>query len=88
MVRSEKEKMLAGEPYRAYAPEIQSDQLATNNWLVRYNASLGLPSDERHALLAERLGEVGKGASVRPLFHCDYGFNIRLGSDVFINFTA
>jgi maltose O-acetyltransferase len=88
MVRSEKEKMLAGEPYRAYTPEIQSDQMATNDWLVRYNASLGLPSDARHALLAERLGEVGKGAIVRPPFHCDYGFNIRLGSDVFINFNC
>ena len=88
MVRSEKEKMLAGELYRAHTPEIQSDQMATNDWLVRYNASLGLPSDERHALLAERLGEVGKGAVVRPPFHCDYGFNIRLGSDVFINFNC
>jgi maltose O-acetyltransferase len=88
MARSEKQKMLAGEPYRAHTPEIQSDQMATNDWLVRYNASLGLPSDERHALLAERFGEVGKGAIVRPPFHCDYGFNIRLGSDVFINFNC
>jgi len=85
---TEKEKMLAGEPYRAHTPEMQSDQLATNAWLVRYNASLGLSSDERHALLAERLGEVGKGVVVRPPFHCDYGFNIRLGSGVFINFNC
>ena len=29
MLRSEKEKMLAGEPYRPDAPEIQADQAAT-----------------------------------------------------------
>jgi maltose O-acetyltransferase len=88
MTRSEKEKMLAGEPYRPGAPEIQADQAATKKWLVRYNASLGLPSGERRALLAERLGEVGKGAVIRPPFHCDFGFNIRLGSDAFLNFNC
>ena len=36
--------------------------------------------------LAERLGEVGPGVVVRPPFHCDYGSNIRLGADVFLNF--
>ena len=88
MTRSEKGKMLAGEPYRPGAPEIQADQAATKEWLVRYNASLGLPGDARRALLAERLGAVGKGAVVRPPFHCDYGFNIHLGPDVFLNFNC
>lgn len=88
MTRTEKEKMLAGDPYRPGAPEIQADQAATRKWLVRYNASLGSPIDERNALLVERLGEVGKGAVIRPPFHCDYGFNIRLGSDAFLNFNC
>jgi maltose O-acetyltransferase len=88
MARSEKEKMLAGEPYRPGALEIQAEQAATKDWLVRYNASLGLSIDARSALLAERLGEVGRGAVIRPPFHCDYGFNIRLGSDVFLNFNC
>jgi len=88
MPRSEKDKMLAGEPYRPGTPEIQADQAATKEWLVRYNASLGLPSEVRRGLLSERLGEVGIGAVVRPPFHCDYGFNIRLGSDVFLNFNC
>jgi maltose O-acetyltransferase len=47
-----------------------------------------LGGDERRVLLVERLGEVGKGAVIRPPFHCDYGFNIRLGSDVFLNFNC
>lgn len=88
MPRSEKDKMLAGEPYRPGAPEIQADQAATKSWLVRYNAALGSTADARRALLAERFAEVGPGAVVRPPFHCDYGFNIRLGADVFLNFNC
>jgi len=86
MDRSELERMLAGELYSPGAPEIKAEQAATAAWLVRYNASLGLDPDARHALLAERLGGVGPGAVVRPPFHCDYGFNIHLGAGVFINF--
>ncbi len=84
--RSEKEKMLAGELYHAGGQELQADQQAAQTWLARYNASLGLPASERHVLLRERLGGVGKGAVIRPPFHCDYGYNIHLGDDVFVNF--
>src|SRR5499427_976704 len=45
------------------------------------------PSDRR-ALLMERLGTVGAGAVIRPPFHCDYGFNIRLGAGAFLNFNC
>lgn len=88
MTRTEKDKMLAGEPYRPGDPEIQADQAATKTWLVRYNAALGLSVGERRALLRERLAEVGEGAVVRPPFHCDFGFNIRLGADAFLNFNC
>ena len=83
---NELDKMRAGELYCATTPEIQAEQEKTAAWLVRYNASLGLGSEARRKLLLERFGEVGEGAVVRPPFHCDYGFNIRLGHDVFLNF--
>ena len=88
MLRNEKDKMLAGELYHAAAPEIQAEQAAAAAWLVRYNGSLGLPTDARRLLLVERLAEVGEGSVIRPPFHCDYGFNIRLGSGVFLNFNC
>jgi maltose O-acetyltransferase len=83
---TEKDKMLAGEPYDAGAPEIQAELAATASWLARYNAAPD-PS-ERGRLLAERLAAVGDGAVIRPPFHCDYGFNIRLGAGVFLNFNC
>lgn len=87
-MKTEKQKMLAGELYRPGCPEIQADQAANKAWLVRYNAALGLPPAERRALLAERFAEVGAGAVVRPPFFCDFGYNIGLGDGVFLNFNC
>jgi len=85
--KSEKQKMLAGEMYRVDA-ELAADQAVTKAWLVRYNAALAQPVSERHKLLSERLAHVGKGAVIRPPFFCDYGYNIRLGDGVFLNFDC
>ena len=85
--KTEKQKMLAGELYRPDA-ELAADQAATKAWLVRYNAALALPVSVRHALLTERLGHVGEGAVIRPPFFCDFGYNIRLGNEVFLNFNC
>lgn len=80
--------MLAGEPYRPGDAELQADQAANKAWLVRYNAALGSPVSERHALLSSHLGSVGKNAVIRPPFFCDYGYNIHLGEEVFLNFNC
>jgi maltose O-acetyltransferase len=88
MARTEKDKMLAGELYDASAPEIQAELAATHRWLARYNAALDMAPADRRALLLERLAAVGDGAVIRPPFHCDYGFNIRLGAGAFLNFNC
>jgi maltose O-acetyltransferase len=79
--------MLAGELYRP-DDELGAEQAAAKAWMVRYNAALAAPVSERHALLRERLGHVGKDAVIRPPFHCDYGYNISLGDGVFLNFNC
>jgi maltose O-acetyltransferase len=79
--------MLAGELYRPDA-ELGADQAATKAWLMRYNSASAQPVSERHALLVERLAHVGRDAVIRPPFFCDYGYNIRLGDDVFLNFNC
>jgi len=80
--------MLAGELYDAGAPELQMELAATHRWLVRYNAALDASAADRRELLLERLAAVGEGAVIRPPFHCDYGFNIRLGAGIFLNFNC
>jgi maltose O-acetyltransferase len=85
---TEKEKMLAGELYRPSDPELQAEMAATQIWLSRYNAAAAATLAERHALLKMRLGHVGEYVEVRPPFFCDYGFNIRIGDRVFLNFNC
>ena len=88
MAGTEKDKMLAGELYDAGVPEIQAELAATQRWLARYNTALDMAPADRRALLVERLAAVGGGAVIRPPFHCDYGFNIRLGAGAFLNFNC
>jgi maltose O-acetyltransferase len=85
---TEKQKMLAGELYHAGDAELAADRVAASAWMVRYNASLGSTSAERRALLRELFAHVGDGAAIRPPFHCDYGYNIRLGKGAFLNFNC
>jgi maltose O-acetyltransferase len=83
--RSEKEKMLAGALYRAVGPEIGADQRRCQMLLHAYNAT-SPEAEERAALLQDLLGGIGEKSVIRPPFHCDYGYNIRLGRGVFLNF--
>ena len=87
-MRTEKDKMVAGELYDASDPALQAELAATQRWLARYNAALGASPAERRELLMERLAALGEGAVIRPPFHCDYGFNISLGAGVFLNFNC
>lgn len=84
---TEKQKMLAGMQYHASDPELRAEQAATGAWLARYNAALG-DSAVWQALLLERIARAGQGTTLRPPFHCDYGWHISLGARVFINFDC
>jgi maltose O-acetyltransferase len=86
MTKSEKEKMLAGELYCADDPELQADSHRASLWIDRFNARQARAGPERWQLMAELLGSVGAEAMIRPPFHCDYGYNIHLGRQVFLNF--
>lgn len=88
MSKTEKQKMLAGELYRPGDAEIQADAAANKAWLARYNTALDASSATRHALLSEHFARVGRHAVIRPPFFCDYGYNIHLGDEVFLNFNC
>ncbi len=78
---SEKAKMLAGELYFANDPELTQERKRAKALCARYNQSvvdLDLPT------LAELLG-TPTDAYLEPPFYCDYGYNIRLGRNVYAN---
>lgn len=84
MSRSEREKMLAGEPYRASDPELRAAHLRARALCQRLNA---LPPDDAaaaRALIETLLGRPSD-AAITPPFFCDYGVHLRLGAQVFFN---
>lgn len=55
---------------------------------LRYN-TLPLTADERRAALSDLLGyPIDEDTKVVPPFHCDLGFNIKLGNNVLINYDC
>ncbi|GJE16526.1 sugar O-acetyltransferase [Methylobacterium marchantiae] len=86
--RSPKQKMIAGDLYHPDDAELAADLRTCQVWLARYNAMLGRPADERRVVLREIFAAVGDQAVIRPPFHCDYGFNISIGANVFLNFNC
>ena len=80
--------MLAGELYRPDDAEIIADQRATAQWLAQYNGAPGAAPDALRELLRARFGKVGGNVTIRPPFFCDFGFNIFVGDNVFLNFNC
>jgi maltose O-acetyltransferase len=74
--------MLAGELYLAGDPELVEERARCEQLTRDYNASGSAD------VLRELLGSVGKDASIRPPFFCDYGYNVTLGDNVFVNFNC
>jgi len=86
--QSEKDKMLAGELYRSADKELVADRRRVQTRLARYNARSDGDPNLLISLLREFMGTVGDGTTIMPLFACDYGYNIRLGRNVFINYHS
>jgi maltose O-acetyltransferase len=80
--------MLAGELYRANVPELVAERAVAQRILAQYNATDARDQAGRLELLRRLFGAVGEGADVQPRFHCDYGYNIRLGQRCFINYNC
>jgi maltose O-acetyltransferase len=83
---SEKQKMLAGELYCFSGAELKADSLRANQLTRAYNAIGADEPESRSVILKELLGSKGEDVNVRSPFYCDYGYNIHLGDNVFMNF--
>lgn len=87
-MRTEKEKMLAEEPYRALDPQLVEERLQARELCQQLNAlAPRAPEAERQALVSRLFG-APTNAYVTPPFQCDYGTNIVLGDSVYFNFNC
>jgi maltose O-acetyltransferase len=86
MPRSEKEKMVFGELYRSADPELQAAAAQAQRYLRRLNEMPNEDADLRRTVLQALLGSLGESTQIKSPFSCDYGWNIHIGQDGFINY--
>ena len=86
-MKSEKEKMLAGELYDSLDSQLCRERDRCRDLCMLLNATREDQKEERQSLLAELFGKK-TDAWIQPPFFCDYGTNISMGSKVFFNFNC
>ena len=87
-MRTEREKMLAGELYDPLDAALVADRARARARLQDLNETRDADEPRRRAILIDLLGSGGEDAWVQPPFYCDYGSNIQLGTRVFFNFNC
>lgn len=84
---NQKERMLAGLPYKAWLDGLSEERLENQKRIYRYNHLPPEEWDQMDTLLREILGKAGKAVHIMPPFHCDYGYNIEVGENFFANYN-
>lgn len=85
---TERDKMLAGEPYDPFDPDLVARRTRARELCQALNASAEADSEGRRAVLRSLFAAGGDTVWMQPPFFCDYGENIRLGERVFFNFNC
>ncbi len=87
-MKSEKEKMISGDLYNPADTEVSKDRNKAHLLFHQYNQLPNVNSEEQQEILAELIPTMGNNCCIEPPFFCDYGYNIILGSDIFINYNC
>lgn len=87
-MKSERDKMLAGELYRAADEELTNGRLRARRLTRAFNGTHEDESTRRVEILCELLGAAGPRLEIEPPFRCDYGDNIYLGDNFYANFNC
>lgn len=87
-MKTEKEKMLAGEMYNPEDPELVKDRLEARRKTRIYNQTLESEGEKRTELLKDLLGTTGDNLSMEPNIRFDYGYNTHVGDNFYANFDC
>ena len=87
-MRTEREKMLAGELYDALDPELAAMRERARDLCWTLNATREHEADARRGILRDLFAAGGDTVWMQPPFFCDYGSHIELGERVFFNFNC
>lgn len=85
-MKSEKEKMLAGEIYDANNDlQLIAERDECKNYCFDFNNTHPSNKEKRKKLIGQLLGKTGENFLVEQPFYCDYGYNIELGENFYSN---
>ncbi|MEJ8802232.1 sugar O-acetyltransferase [Pontibacter sp. H249] len=87
-MKTEKEKMLAGELYNPLDKELSDDRLRTRLLLKELNDTREDKEEERSRIIEDLIPNANEGLWLQPPFYCDYGTNMVVGEKVFFNFNC
>jgi len=87
-MKTEKEKMLAGELYDALDKELSAERLKARLLLKLLNDTREDEADRRRSILKDLIPQAAPDLWLQPPFYCDYGTNIKAGEKVFFNFNC
>jgi maltose O-acetyltransferase len=82
-LKTEKDKMLAGERYNCLDSDLETERQRAKELLRLYNLSEAV--SERQTILQQLLGHIGQTSMIEPPFYCSYGQNIHIGDHVYLN---
>lgn len=87
-MKTEKEKMIAGEMYDPLVPELCADRDRCRDLLHRLNVTEYSDHPSRRGLVRELMPHAAPDVWLEPPFFCDYGYNIFVGERTFWNFNC
>jgi maltose O-acetyltransferase len=87
-MKTEKEKMLAGELYDALDKQLSDERIQTRLLIKQLNDSREDETELREKVLRQLIPNAGEKLWIQPPFFCDYGYNIIIGERVFFNFNC
>src|SRR5574344_479302 len=86
-MKSEKEKMISGKPYKAYGDELLAERQYAKEMIFDFNSLRPNQIDERNEILKRLLGKTKDKYFIEPPFRCDYGYNIEIGENFYSNYN-
>lgn len=84
-MKSEKEKMLAGNFYYAGDEELTKEREYARNLIFEFNHSRPSENDKKQRVLKQLITAKGLFYIEGP-FYCDYGYNIEVGENFYANY--
>lgn len=87
-MKTEKDKMLAGEMYDSKDPYLIKEYEKSKEKIKRYNQTKETEEEKRVKILEDLLGSFGKNIQIKPNIRFDYGSNIHIGNNFFANFDC